>query len=98
MDSEGFVEVTRTGRSEVSVQSALSVRRAASQPGTLPRRRPGPGSGHLQPDQSLLMFDMTKLKKNMADSFMYHGTAARNKRDLELEVCQDAIRPESKMI
>ena len=44
------------------------------------------------------MFDMTKLKKNMADSFMYHGTAARNKRDLELEVCQDATRPESKMI
>ena len=88
MDSEGFVEVTRTGRTEVSVQSALSVRRtaSASQPGTLPRRRPGPGSGRLSSEgQSLLMFDMTKLKRNMADSFMYHGAASRNRRELELE-------------
>ena len=88
MDSEGFVEVTRTGRTEVSVQSALSVRRtaSASQPGTLPRRRQGPGSGRLGSEgQSLLMFDMTKLKRNMADSFMYHGAASRNKRELELE-------------
>ena len=85
MDSEGFVEVTRTGRTEVSVQSALGVRRPAPQPGTLPRRRPGPGCGRLGEDQSLLMFDMTKLKRNMADSFMYHGAASRNRRELELE-------------
>ena len=81
MDSEGFVEVTRTGRTEVSVQSALSLQRPTSQPGTLPRRRPG----RLSEDQSLLMFDMTKLKRNMADSFMYHGAASRNRRELELE-------------
>ena len=82
MDSEGFVEVTRTGRTEVSVQSALSLQRPTSHPhSTLPRRRPG----RLSEDQSLLMFDMTKLKRNMADSFMYHGAASRNRRELELE-------------
>ena len=82
MDSEGFVEVTRTGRTEVSVQSALSLQRPVSHPhSTLPRRRPG----RLSEDQSLLMFDMTKLKRNMADSFMYHGAAVRNRRELELE-------------
>ena len=82
MDNEGFVQVKKTGKTEVFVQSAVSVSRRWGD--TLGRRRAG---HHLDTDKSYVLFDMEKLKRNMAESFMY-GTS-RNKRELELEVSLD---------
>ena len=85
MDSEGFVDVRRTGKTEVNVMSALAATSHTTRLGTMGRRKPVEGPQVLEADQSLLMFDMAKLKRNVADSFMYHGTGNRNKRELELE-------------
>ena len=82
MDNEGFVQVKKTGKTEVFVQSAVSVSRRWGD--TLGRRRAG---HHLDTDKNYVLFDMEKLKRNMAESFMY-GTS-RNKRELELEVSLD---------
>jgi len=85
MDSEGFVDVRRTGKTEVNVMSALAATSHTTRLGTMGRRKPVEGPQVLEADQALLMFDMAKLKRNVADSFMYHGTGNRNKRELELE-------------
>ena len=77
MDSEGLVQVKRTGKTEVYVKSAVSVSRRWGD--TLGRRR----GHHLDIDKSTVLFDMEKLKRNMAESFMC-GT--NKKRELELEV------------
>ena len=79
MDSEGFVQAKRTGKTEVAVQSAVSVSRRWGD--TLGRRR---AVHQLDTDQTSVMFDMERLKRNMAESLMY-GTNRKNKRDLELE-------------
>lgn len=81
MDSEGFVQVKRTGKTEVYVKSAVSVSRRWGD--TLGRRR----GHHLDIDKSTVLFDMEKLKRNMAESFMC-GT--NKKRELELEVSGSA--------
>ena len=80
MDSEGFVQAKRTGKTEVFLQSAVSVSRRWGD--TLGRRR---AAHQVDTDKTTVMFDMEKLKRNMADSLMY-GTNRRSKRDLELEV------------
>ena len=79
MDTEGHVEVRQSGKTEVTVQTASEAARL----GTLSRRR----RGHvLEADTSRVLFDMAKLKRNVADSFMYHGTGNRNRMELEREV------------
>ena len=41
---------------------------------------------HLRRDQSLVVFDMEKLRKDTAESFMYHGAGHKNRKELELKV------------
>ena len=87
MDSEGFVQAKRTGKTEVFVQSAMSVSRRWGD--TLGRRR---AAHQLDTDKTTVMFDMEQLKRNMAESLMY-GTNRRTKRDLELEVSPECCSP-----
>ena len=86
MDSQGFVQTKRTGKTEVFVQSAVSVSKRWGD--TLGRRR---AVHQLETDQASVIFDMEKLKRNMAESLMY-GTNRKNKRDLELEVSNEELQ------
>ena len=83
MDSEGFVQAKRPGKTEVFVQSAVSVSRRWGD--TLGRRR---AAHQVDTEKSTVMFDMEKLKRNMAESLMY-ATNRKTKRDLELEVREE---------
>ena len=81
MDSDGFVEVVRTGKTEVSVHPASDSNMARL--GTLSR---GKKRHMLETDLPRVLFDMTKLKRSVADSMMYHGNGSRNRMELEREV------------